>query len=85
MTEQLHIQGLGATREAALSDADAQALAYFGATQPTTRDIGTASVQDRLIDGSVLTWSVVCTYRPELRPPPPNPATRPPRNPYEAS
>ncbi len=78
MSEQLHIQGLGSTREAALADADAQALTYFGTT-PTIRDIGTASATDREMSGAVIAWSVVCIYRPA------NPSARPPRNPYEAS
>jgi hypothetical protein len=64
--EYLAVSGKGATRDAALSDANSQARAWFGDHAHLTRTVGRASAEVRLLDGTVIIWSVDCEYRPRL-------------------
>jgi hypothetical protein len=62
-TEHLRVRGVGASREDALKDADAQAAQYFG-DAPTIKEIGEARAHSRSYDGSVELWEIDVIWRP---------------------
>ncbi|WP_426561086.1 hypothetical protein ACPPVT_13570 [Angustibacter sp. McL0619] len=62
--EHLRVRGIGASREEALKDADAQAAQYFGGVA-TIKEIGEARAHSRSYDGSVELWEIDVVWRPE--------------------
>jgi hypothetical protein len=62
--ERLRVRGVGASREDALRDADAQAAQYFG-DGATVKEIGEARAHSRSYDGSVDLWEIDVVWWPE--------------------
>lgn len=62
MSEYLDVDGIGATRDSALDDADRQARAYFGTEEKLRRKIGRAEAKVRHVNGRVQLWTVNVEY-----------------------